>query len=160
MQHPCHFVCGSIKAPFPTCLTLLLGDCCPRKQVYPRPELIRCSALRFGHLTDACSRSAQTWQAHSLLATFLHLMNVRNELIITRTRASGSTWSRIVLIPTRVSIQGFQENQVHSITLEAQKVPNLDFEPIPSYYKVHTIVTWHPCTFNTKIWTTVELAEN
>ena len=39
--------------------------------------------------------------------------------------------ARIVLTPTRVSNRGVQKNQVHTINLVAQEVPNLDFEPIP-----------------------------
>ena len=44
--------------------------------------------------------------------------------------------------------------------MEVLKVPNLNFQPIPMTSKFHSIVTWHPCTYRTKIWTSFKSHEN
>ena len=52
--------------------------------------------------------------------------------IVQMTCFLGSSGKRIVLTDFRARTDVVQENRVHSITLEAHKAPNLDFEPIPS----------------------------
>ena len=38
--------------------------------------------------------------------------------------------------------------------------PKSRFQPIPPRDKFNSIATWHPCTFSSKIYPLVELAEN
>ena len=59
-----------------------------------------------------------------------------------------------------ISDDGVQENQVHTINVPIQEMPNLKFQPIILKYKFYSTAAWHPCTFSSEIETLIDLAEN
>ena len=78
----------------------------------------------------------------------------------TVTRDRPPSVSLSVLTSFRVRTCGVRGNQVHSINVQCLEVLNPNFQPILLLSKYYSIATWHPCTFSTKFWIAVELAEN
>ena len=59
-----------------------------------------------------------------------------------------------------IGVVGVQANQVDTIDVHTLGVLNLNFELIILKYNFYSIATWHPWSFNTKIRTSMDLAEN
>ena len=72
-----------------------------------------------------------------------------------------------LLYPAQMGLTNFrlgtdhtQGNQLHCSIVRGLVVLNLNFQPNPTKEKLYSVATRHPCTFSTKIFPSLDLAEN